>query len=131
MPIWRRAGCAIAPATIVKRGQLATARGRYEVEIRLARAREAHVAEALTCIDAAVLELEAGDILAARDLDARAEALFSDIPRSAGAARVALGLGDLDADLGDIEGARSEYSRALELSAQADHSGLQISALDR
>jgi len=114
-----------------QRGQLATARGRYEVGIRLARAREAHVAEALTCIDAAALELEAGDILAARDFYARAEALFADIPRSAGAARVALGLGDLDADLGDIEGARGEYARALELADQADHSGLQISALDR
>ncbi len=114
-----------------QRGQLAVARGRYEVGIRLAHARDAGVAEALTCIDAAELEAQAGDTLAARDFYAHAESIFAEIPRSAGAARVALGIGDLDAGLGDVGGARDEYARALELATQADHTGLQITTLDR
>lgn len=114
-----------------RRGQLASARGRYEVAIRLARAREARIAEALTRLHAAALEAKAGEIVAARDLYASAEALFAQRPRSGGAARVALGLGDLDAQIGDVEGAERQYTRALELAVQADHTGLQIAAMER
>ena len=57
--------------------------------------------------------------------------LFAQRPHAGGSARVALGLGDLSAMYGDPEGARREYERALELAALADHSGLQIAALER
>ena len=49
-----------------RRGQLAAARGRYEVGIRLAHARESRLAAALNTLAAAELEAEAGDIIAAR-----------------------------------------------------------------
>lgn len=114
-----------------RRGQIAAARDRYEVGIRLARARGAPRAEALTCIAAAALEARAGDVLAARRFYARAEALVAEDPRSAGAVRVALGLGDLAAGAGDVETARGDYARAVALAIQADHTGLQIAALDR
>jgi hypothetical protein len=101
------------------------------VAIRLALAREARAAAALTCLDAAELEAQVGDALAARDFFATAEALFAQRPNASGSARAALGLGDLNARYGDAEGARREYARALELAAAADHSGLQIAALER
>lgn len=112
-------------------GKLEVARGRYEVAIRLALAREALVAAGLTCLRAAELEAQIGDVLAARDFYATAEALFAQRPNASGSARVALGLGDLSAQYGDPVGARREYARALELADAADHTGLQLVALER
>lgn len=113
------------------RGRIAAARDRYEVARRLARSREAYRAEAFSLLRAAELEAQAGDVLAARDYYAAAAALFAKQPGSTGVARVALGIGDLRAQYGDRDGAREEYAQAIEYAARADHTGLQLAAIER
>ncbi|MEO8604289.1 MAG: hypothetical protein ABI629_17070 [bacterium] len=114
-----------------RRGRLTAARGTYEVAIRLAHAREAWSAEALSRVHAAELAVQMRDPDAARAQYADAEALYAEHMPVAGASRVAIGLGDLEASRGQVDAAQARYAEALELATQADHAGLQITALDR
>jgi len=114
-----------------RRGKLAIARGTYEVAIRLAHARDEPSAEALCRVHAAELAIQMRDFDTARDQYAGAQALYEEQPQLAGAPRVALGLGDLEASLNQADAAQAQYLRGLDLATRSSHVGLQIDALER
>jgi len=112
-------------------GRVETACGTVELAVRAARARSASAAEALSHLDAAAVAAQLHDEQAARDQYGTAQTIYAQQRHSIGAARVALGLGDLEAGMGRSEAARTSYALALQLAREADHVGLQIDALDR